>query len=117
MPEKPEEIPTITVSLDDLKPSAIGSRSFAARVDLGGLSGLADLHLLGGPTGQPITVNSHVCASIAEYAGNPGSPRFMGAAKMSVLNVVPGDNDVFTRVFIDWPTELTAAVDFIVIND
>ncbi|MFG2117264.1 hypothetical protein ACGFRB_32280 [Streptomyces sp. NPDC048718] len=117
MPEKPEEIPTITVSLEDIRPTAIGSQSFAARVDLGGLSGLADLHLLGGPTGRPITVNSHVFASIAEYQGAPGTPRFMGAAKMSVLNIVPGDDDAFTRIFIDWPSELTAVVDFLVIND
>nr|WP_285229386.1 hypothetical protein [Streptomyces benahoarensis] len=41
----------------------------------------------------------------------------MGSAKMSVLNLVPYHHGVLTRIFIDWPQPLAAAVDFLVIND
>ncbi|WP_405746534.1 hypothetical protein OG422_26880 [Streptomyces sp. NBC_01525] len=104
------------VSLDDVRPTVIGSQSFAARIDLGLLKGVADPDLLGGPT--PLTPDSRVFASIAEYpADKPGAPKFMGSAKMSVLNLVPYHHGVLTRIFIDWPQPLAAAVDFLVIND
>ncbi|MFI8437921.1 hypothetical protein ACIGJO_30095 [Streptomyces sp. NPDC079020] len=117
MQEEAEEIPVTRISLDEVKTFAIGPNSFGGRIYLGGGHGVQDLELFTG-AGQRIRTTSLVFASIGEYPPTtPGAPKFMVAAKMSVLNLIPYDGGVFTRVFIDWPESLTAAVDFLIVND
>ncbi|MFI9429099.1 hypothetical protein ACIG54_36865 [Streptomyces achromogenes] len=115
MQEVPGEIPTFTYSLEEAHVTAIGSSSYAVRQPLGPIKGYADLDLLGGPL-APVGANSRAFASIAEVPPN-GGPKFLGAAKISILNIAPRQNSVLMRIFIDWPAELPTSVDILVIND
>ncbi|OKI34746.1 hypothetical protein A6A29_14840 [Streptomyces sp. TSRI0281] len=103
--------------MDEVKTFTIGPNSFGGRIYLGGVKGVIDLDLFTG-AGQSIRTTSLVFASIGEYpTNNAGGPKFMGSASMSVLNLVPYNGGVLTRVFVDWPDYLTAAVDFLIVND
>ncbi|GGR58910.1 MULTISPECIES: hypothetical protein [Streptomyces] len=115
MHEVPDEIPTLTYSMEEAQITAIGSSSYAVRQPLGPIKGFADLDLLGGPL-APVGANSRAVASIAEVPPG-GGPKFLGAAKISILNVAPRQNSVLVRIFIDWPNELPTSIDIIVIND
>ncbi|MEE1735173.1 hypothetical protein [Streptomyces sp. BE147] len=115
MQDVPDEIPTLRFSLEEAQITAIGPSSYAIRLPLGGLQGLVDLDLLGGPL-APVGPNSRAFASIAEIPPG-GGPKFLGAAKISILNLAPRQNGVLTRVFVDWPTSLPTSIDILVIND
>ncbi|MET8828093.1 hypothetical protein ABZX40_21160 [Streptomyces sp. NPDC004610] len=115
MQETTDEIQTRTLSLAEAETTAIGPGSYALRFALGPLKGVVDLDLLGGAT-APIGADSLVFASIAETPPGGGA-KFLGAAKISILNLAPHQNGVGTRVFVDWPSELPTSIDFLVINN
>jgi hypothetical protein len=67
-------------------------------------------------------VDSAIFASVSEahaegvLEGGRDARRFLGAAGMTVLNVVPHDSGCNVRVHIDWGEPLFYAVDFLVFD-
>jgi hypothetical protein len=66
--------------------------------------------------------DSFVVATVSErhsegvLAGGHDASRFLGAASLSVLNVVPHAGGVTVRLHIDWGDPLPYAVDFILFD-
>lgn len=85
------------------------------RHDWGRHRGTGTLHLTNWPE---INGGSFVLASICEHlpygrsAGGVQADRFVGAAVMSIHNIVPGDGYVDVVVEVDWNTPLPIYVDY-----
>jgi|tagenome__1003787_1003787.scaffolds.fasta_scaffold18317821_1 hypothetical protein len=69
-----------------------------------------------------VRTDSFVAATVSEChaegvnAGGHDASRFLGAANLSVANVVPHDGGVTVRVHIDWGDPLPYMVDFILFD-
>ena len=61
-----------------------------------------------------INANSRVVASMSEYATNPGTDRFIGAARMTVHNVRPYNGGFNAWVDVEWWYPINVRVDFFV---
>lgn len=61
-----------------------------------------------------VKANSRVFLSISEYGADPKTTRFIGAAKMDVLNVAPFNGGFFAWVEISWGSPLNIRFDVLV---
>jgi hypothetical protein len=61
-----------------------------------------------------VNANSRVFLSISEYGSDPRTTRFIGAAKMDVLNVAPFNGGFFAWVEISWGAPLNIRFDVLV---
>ncbi|HEX6430486.1 MAG TPA: hypothetical protein VF008_22495 [Niastella sp.] len=61
-----------------------------------------------------VNANSRVFLSISEYGADPRTTRFIGAAKMEVLNVAPFNGGFFAWVEISWGAPLNVRFDVLV---
>ncbi len=61
-----------------------------------------------------VKANSRVFLSISEYGADPKTTRFIGSAKMDVLNVAPFNGGFFAWVEINWGSPLNIRFDVLV---
>jgi hypothetical protein len=61
-----------------------------------------------------VKANSRVFLSISEYGNDPNTTRFIGGAKMEVLNVAPFNGGFFAWVEISWGSPLNIRFDVLV---
>jgi hypothetical protein len=61
-----------------------------------------------------VKANSRVFLSISEYGNDPKTTRFIGSAKMDVLNVAPFNGGFFAWVEINWGSPLNIRFDVLV---